>query len=107
MMGAGNNALSVVESMLASCSGDEVHIFFVDHGRGKAICLYPTSEDAFAAERAVLIPDGSDPFVQASIIGLVRAHNLHFADQTQAAAAKFIGTCTADFYFGYGFGEEA
>jgi hypothetical protein len=107
MKGASDNPLPVVETMLAACCSDEVDFFFIDHGHGKAICLYPTSEDGYAAEHAVLIPDGSDPFVQASIIGLVRAHNLHFADQTQAAAAKFIRTCTADYYFGFGFGEEA
>jgi hypothetical protein len=105
MKRAANNPLPAVESMLASCSSDEVNFFFIGHPRGKAICLYPTSEDAFAAKNAVVIP-GSDPFVQASVIGLVRLHNLHFADQTHAAAATFVRTCTADFYFGYGSGEE-
>jgi hypothetical protein len=100
------NPVPAVESMLDSCPGDEVNFFFINHGRGKDICVYPTSEDTFAATKAVVIPDGSDAFVQASVIGLVRLHNLRFADQTQAAIAAFIRTCTADFHFGYGFGEE-
>ena len=106
MKRANNNPLPVVESMLDLCSDDEVHFFFINNARGKAICLYPTSEDTFAAKNAVVVPDAGDPFVQASVIGLVRLHNLDVADQTRAAAATFVRTCTADFYFGYGFGEE-
>jgi hypothetical protein len=106
MKRASNNPLPVVESMLASCSDDEVNFFFIRNARGNAICLYPTSEETFAAKNAVVIPDSGDPCVQASLIGLVRLHNLHFAARTRAAAATFVRTCTADFYFGYGFGEE-
>jgi hypothetical protein len=100
------NPLPVVESMLALCSNDEVNFFFIRNGRGQSICVYPTSDDSFATTNAVVIPDSADPLVQASVIGLVRLHNLQFADQTRAAAATFVRACTADYYFGYGFGEE-
>jgi hypothetical protein len=100
------NPVPAVESMLDSCRGDEVKFFFINHARGKDICVYPTSEDELAATKALVIPNAGDAFVLASVIGLVRLHNLRFEDQTQAAVAAFVRTCTADFYFGYGFGEE-
>lgn len=70
MKHASNNPLPVVETMLDSRS-DEVK----------------TSDERFAAENAVVIPDGGDPCVQASVIGLVWLHNLHVADQPSPAAA--------------------
>ncbi|MGD0473878.1 MAG: hypothetical protein ABSB70_11805 [Candidatus Velthaea sp.] len=101
-----HNPVPAVASMLESCSDEEVYFFFMKHACGKALCVYPICDDARAARHAVVIPEGADPFVQAAVIGLVRRHNLQRADRTSAAAATFIRTCTADYYFGYGFGEE-
>jgi hypothetical protein len=100
------NPLPAVESMLDSCRKDEVDFFVMTNAGRRSICVYPTSDDTFAAECAVQIADGDDPVVHAAIIGLVHLHNAGFSAQTSAAVAAFIQACTGDFYFGYGFGES-
>jgi hypothetical protein len=99
------NPLPAVESMLDSCRKDAVDFIVMNNAGRRSICVYPTSDDTFAAECAVQIADGDDPVVHAAIIGLVHLHNIEFSVQTSAAVAAFIRACTGDFYFGYGFGE--
>lgn len=99
------NPFPAVESMLDSCRKDEVDFFVMNNAGRRSICVYPTSDDTFAAECALQIADADDLVVHAAIIGLVHLHNVGFSTQTNAAAAAFIQACTGDFYFGYGFGE--
>jgi hypothetical protein len=36
-----------------------------------------------------MLPNGSDPCVLASVIGLVRLHNMRFEDQARGAGARY------------------
>ena len=97
---------AAVESMLDSCRNDEVNFFFIDCPKGKSICIYPTSDDSFAARNAVQIIAGAgQPFFQAGLIGLIHLHNRRYFEATSVAVENFIAACRSDFYFGSGDGE--
>jgi hypothetical protein len=100
-----HDPFAAVESMLDSCRNDEVNFFFIDGASGKSICIYPTSDDAFAAHTAVQIAGAEHPLVQAGLIGLVYLHNRHYSEATVVAAESFMAVCRGDFYFGSGDGE--
>jgi hypothetical protein len=99
-----HDPLSAVKSMLNSCRNDEIDFFFIDSASGKSICVYPTSDDAFAARHAVQIGNADRALVQAGLIGLVHLHNRPYAREIARAAEAFVRNCKADFYFGYGDG---
>jgi hypothetical protein len=88
-----HNPVSALKSLLGACELDRIGYFVTDIAGESSICVYPTSDDRFAAEQALQIAGAIDPIVQAALIGLVYVHNRRFDRQTAAAAQAFLAAC--------------
>jgi hypothetical protein len=85
------NPVPSVRSLLALCPNDAVEIFVTNDAHPSWVCVYPTSDDAFAAEHAVYITAADNAVFVAAVIGIVHLHNIRVVPRTASSVGADFG----------------